>query len=83
MEYLASGTPVVATRLSAIEELPGSFAITFADIYKLDDFHNAINTVLERHEEYDVRAKDARRAVEILDWKSRADQIIVFMQKTL
>ena len=79
-EYMASLTPIVVSRLPAIEEIVGEDAVYF---FKADDTHEckvAIEKVFRNPGEALTRAARAKNIVEGFSWKHCASVILDMMK---
>jgi glycosyltransferase involved in cell wall biosynthesis len=78
-EYMASGTPVVASRLPSIEEIVDGSMVTFAEPDDPDSFRDAIAAVFDDPEAARKKAAIARAAVATHTWDARAARILAFL----
>lgn len=75
-EYMASGTPIVASDIPSIREIVSEKEVFFA---KPDDpvsFANAIDEALSHADEVAMRASKVREKVGAYTWRERATKII-------
>lgn len=74
-EYMASGTPIVATRIPSIEEIVGEEEVFFAEPDNPDSLARQIQTAVMNSE---IATKKGERAMEIVlsyTWLARAKKI--------
>ncbi|MEK7649543.1 MAG: glycosyltransferase family 4 protein [Patescibacteria group bacterium] len=80
MEYLASGTPTVATDLPSIREVAGDEELFFVQDYRVEEFERVIKKVLTNPEESARRAQKGRDRVQRYSWDKRAEGIVLFLR---
>ncbi len=78
MEYLASGTPAIATDLAAIREIAGDEELFFVQDYRVEEFERVIKEVLSNSEESARRAQKGQAHVQQYCWDKRAEKIVRF-----
>lgn len=77
-EYMASGTPIVATDLPSIREILNESNVVFAEPGESDSLAQAVHTVLN-DETSQERAMRARQDVERYSWWARVRSIIDYI----
>lgn len=78
-EYIASGTPVIASRIPSIEEVVTEEDVFFAHPDDPDSFRNVITYVLSHREEAEIRARNALQHSLQFDWEERAKKVLSFL----
>jgi len=80
MEYLASGTPVVATDLASIREIAGDEELFFVQEYRVEEFERVIREVLSNPTEGARHAQRGQAYVQKYSWVRRAENIVAFLR---
>jgi glycosyltransferase involved in cell wall biosynthesis len=80
-EYMASGTPIVASDIPSIREILDETMGFFAVADDPESFARAITHALAHHDEASRRAARARAAVATYTWTRRAEEILARMQR--
>ncbi|MEY4747472.1 MAG: hypothetical protein RLZZ416_521 [Candidatus Parcubacteria bacterium] len=75
-EYMASGTPIVASDLPSVREIVGRDAVRFATPDDPASFADAMREVFSKQDETQVRAARARELVKNHSWRARAARIL-------
>ncbi len=75
-EYMASGTPIVASNVPAIREILDESNSTIFTADNSKDLHEAIEKVFKEGNEIEAKALKAKKDVEQYTWISRAKNII-------
>jgi len=78
-EYMASGKPIIASRIPSIMETVTEKEVIFFEPDNIDDLKNKILQVLDSLGEYDNIVKGARELVVNYSWESRANRILNFI----
>lgn len=78
-EYMASGTPIVASDLPSIREIADDTAVVFFEADDSRSLAQSIQSVFENPEEAHERAARAKAAVAQYTWDARAERIISFV----
>jgi len=78
-EYMASGTPIVASDLPSLREVIDESTAYFAAPDQPSDLARAVRTALENQDEARARAKNALDRVKSYAWGSRARTILSFV----
>ena len=81
-EYMASGTPIVASDLPSIREILSEKNCFFAKPDNAGDLASVIDGVIQNGEESACRAKQASADVLGYSWEKRAEKILSIVQKT-
>lgn len=81
LEYMASGTPIVASDLPSVREMLSPENAFLVSPVTPEEFSRAITQALENPNERELRASYAHRAVQAFSWDKRAEKIIEFIQK--
>jgi glycosyltransferase involved in cell wall biosynthesis len=79
-EYMASGTPIVASDIPSIREIMNDTMGFFAVADDAESFARAIERALGDPEEAARRAEQARADVRKYTWARRAEEILARMQ---
>lgn len=80
-EYMASGTPILASDLPSIRALLGEDEAFFAEAGEVDDFMKMLLYIFRNPSEAETRAKVARKHVRKWTWENRARAIIQFIHE--
>lgn len=80
-EYMASGVPIVITKMASIQEVFSEKYGTMVESYTREAFCIAIKEILENADDSRQRAEEARRHAEQFSWAARAFTITQFIQK--
>lgn len=80
-EYMASGVPIVITKMASIQEVFSEKYGAMVESYTREAFCAAIKEILENADDSRHRAEEARRHAEQFSWEKRAFTITQFMQK--
>lgn len=80
-EYMASGVPIVASKLPSIEELVDTSTVFFFTPDDSKSCAETIMTVLQSPHEATERARRARTRVETWTWRKRAARILTFIME--
>lgn len=78
-EYMASGTPIVASNLPSIREILDDHSAYFFNVEDEDSFKKMVAHILRNTEEANQRAVIARKKVEDYTWEKRAKKILGFI----
>jgi glycosyltransferase involved in cell wall biosynthesis/putative flippase GtrA len=78
-EYLASGTPIVASRIPSVEEIASDAMVAFAEADNAESFAETIREVLADHETALQRSWFAQEAMVSHTWDARAARIRDFL----
>jgi len=78
-EYMASGTPIVASDLPSIREVLSENEAFFFEADNSKDLARTIQYALEHSTEAQQRASQARQLVESYTWQSRAKNIVAYL----
>lgn len=79
-EYLASGTPVVASKIPSVEEIANDAMVTFAEADNPELFAGAIRAVLADRETSMQRSRFGQEAMVTHTWDARAARIRDFLE---
>ncbi len=80
-EYMASGVPIVASKIPSIEEIVSSNEVKFFEPDDVESLTNAIDNILQNENSANVLAKNARVKVNNYTWQVRAKKIIEFINE--
>ncbi len=80
-EYMASGTPIVASALPSILEIVGEESAVLAEADNPQDFAKKINWVLRNPARAATLGRRAERDVRQYTWENRARQIAEFLAR--
>ncbi|MCI0679720.1 glycosyltransferase family 4 protein [bacterium] len=75
-EYMASGTPIVASRVPALQEILDEETAFFAKPDDPESLAHAICDALQSMEEAERRGRNARKRAEEFTWEKRAERIM-------
>lgn len=78
-EYMASGVPIVASKIPSIEEIVSSNEVVFFEPDDKQSLIDKINQVLQNPNESNKLTVNARNKVEDYTWDKRAKKIIDFI----
>lgn len=78
-EYLASGTPVVASRIPALEDWVTDAEVTFMEPDSATSMAEAIKTVLSNPTETSKKVEQGRQLAVEFSYKSRAQTILSYL----
>lgn len=78
-EYLASGRPVVASRLPSIESIVSDDHVFFVEPGNSERLAEAVRVVLQNTDEATKRANAARLHVEQYSWQGRAKKVLAHL----
>lgn len=82
-EYMASGTPIIASDLPSIREVASDNQARFFEPDNSDDLSEKIKYAFGNEAEMRTKAESARRLVQKYTWASRAENILSFISKNL
>lgn len=77
-EYMASGVPIVASKIPSIEEIVGSDEVVFFEPDNKESLIDKINQVFQNPDGMNKLTINARNKVEEYTWEKRAKKIINF-----
>src|SRR3989344_400592 len=78
-EYMASGTPIVASNLPSIREVLNESNANFFEPDNSEDLAQTINAVLHNYDAALQKAESALKDVQAFTWQNRAKMIIAFV----
>ena len=78
-EYMASGTPIVASDLPSIREVLNESNANFFEPDNSEDLAQTINAVLHNYDAALQKAESALKDVQAFTWQNRAKMIIAFV----
>ncbi|MEK7180168.1 MAG: glycosyltransferase [Patescibacteria group bacterium] len=81
-EYMASGVPIVASRIPSIEEIVTEAEVFFVEADNAKSFAEGIKKAVTESEEAQKRAERAYVKVLQFTWNRRAEEIVSFMERT-
>ncbi len=81
-EYMASGTPVIASRIPSVEEIVSDESVTYFEPDSVDSLVVAIQTALTDETTSAQKAKRAQEEIQSHTWDKRAGRIIAFMRSS-
>lgn len=81
MEYLASGTPTVATDLESIREIAGDEYMWLVEQGEVEGFRSAIEYIMAHTEQAHAKAIRGREQVSVLNWEKRAENVVRFVRQ--
>ncbi len=82
-EYMASGTPIVASDLPSIRDIVTGEEVRFFEPDNPGSLAAAVTDILERKEEARARARKAQDHAKRLSWEARAAAIAELMRRTV
>ncbi|MBI3442703.1 MAG: glycosyltransferase [Candidatus Sungbacteria bacterium] len=80
-EYMASGVPIVASRVPSIEEIVTEQEVFFAEADHARSFAEAIQKAATDGDEGAMRARRGRAKVMEFTWTMRAQRVVSFMDR--
>lgn len=80
-EYMASGRPIVASRIPSIEEILNDTNATLIQPDSVDDLARGIKEALAGGKDIERRRKQALQDVKVYSWNKRATNILNFINK--
>lgn len=78
-EYMASGTPILASNISSLREILKEDNATFFEANNSSEMHKKINFILSNWHESLVKANKAIKDVEDFSYEKRAENILNFV----
>lgn len=82
-EYLASGTPIIASDLPSIREIVSENEVLFFRPDDAEDLRDKIKYAFEHEDEMLTKADSAKQLAQKYTWSKRAENILFFISKNL
>jgi glycosyltransferase involved in cell wall biosynthesis len=82
LEAMASGTPVIASKISAMPEILGDAPLCF-DPYNVDDIAQAMQKIIEDKNSRDQLSKKGLEQVKKYNWQSTAEKTLKVYKEVL
>lgn len=81
-EYMASGTPILASDLPSLREVLDDHTATWCSPDAPTSMAKAIQEIFLKYDQAQKQARQAAQRVRDYDWKSRARKIYAFMERS-
>ncbi len=79
-EYMASGRPIIYSKLELVEEVLGEDSMPFIPD-SVNDFVRAVNEVFVHYDEWAKKADSSFKKLALYTWEKKAENILNFVKK--